>query len=109
MTFTRRAAREMVSRLEALIGERANEVWAGRSITSGTASSAAARNLGFDPNFTILDTEDQMDLLKLAMNDSGLFGTGRLAPKPATIHGLISFAANVGKPLAELVADRTRS
>ena len=41
------------------------------------------------------------------MDDSGLFGTGRMAPKPATVHHLISYAVNVARPLAEVVADRS--
>src|SRR5262249_19008161 len=63
--------------------------------------------LGYQPNFTILDSEDQTDLVRLAMDDSGLFGTGRMAPKPATVLHLISFAANVARPLAEVVAERS--
>ncbi len=40
------------------------------------------------------------------MEDAGLVGTGRHGPKPATVHHLISYAFNVGKPLADVIADR---
>ena len=40
------------------------------------------------------------------MNDAGLFGTGKVAPKPAQVLNLISFAFNVRRPLAKVVADR---
>ena len=107
VTFTRRAAREMVSRLEALIGPRAALVWAGTFHHIGNRLlRRSAKVLGFGPNFTILDGEDQNDLIRLAMGDAGLVGTGKLAPKPATIQHLISFAFNVGRPLAEVIADR---
>ena len=43
VTFTRRAAREMVGRLESLIGPRASRVWPAPSTTSATASSGARR------------------------------------------------------------------
>src|SRR5206468_3245294 len=33
-------------------------------------------------------------------------GTGRMAPKPAHVAHLLSFAVNVGRPLAEVVAER---
>jgi DNA helicase II / ATP-dependent DNA helicase PcrA len=108
VTFTRRAAWEMVGRLERLIGPRASQVWAGTFHHVGNRllrRSAAA--LGYAPNFTILDSEDQTDLVRLAMDDSGLFGTGRMAPKPATVQHLISYAANVVKPLGEVVAQRS--
>ena len=78
-----------------------------RSITSATACSGGpAGLLGYQPNFTILDSEDQLDLIRLAMDDAGLSGTGKLAPKPAAVHHLISFAANVNRPLAQIVAER---
>src|SRR4051812_26074345 len=96
VTFTRRAAREMVGRLEALIGPQATRVWAGTSHHIGNRFlRRAAGPLGFGPNFTILDAEDQRDLVKLAMDDAGLVGSGKMAPKPALVQHLISFAFNV--------------
>src|ERR1041384_6551246 len=65
VTFTNKAAREMRERLEAMIGETANGVWL------GTFHALAARILrrhaeavGLTANFTILDTDDQLRLLK---------------------------------------------
>ncbi|MGE3818495.1 MAG: ATP-dependent helicase [Isosphaeraceae bacterium] len=108
VTFTRRAAREMVARLEGLIGPQATEVWAGTFHHVGNRIlRASAKVLGYDPNFTILDGEDQTDLIRLAMSDSGLFGTGKLAPKPASVLHLISYAVNVGRPLREVVLEKS--
>ncbi len=107
VTFTRRAAREMVSRLETLIGPQASQVWAGTFHHVGNRLlRKSAGRLGFGPNFTILDGEDQTDLVRLAMDDSGLFGTGRMAPKPAMVKHLISYSANVSRPIGEVVLDR---
>jgi ATP-dependent DNA helicase UvrD/PcrA len=107
VTFTRRAAREMVGRLETLIGPQASKVWAGTFHHMGNRLlRRSAQVLGYGPNFTILDGEDQLDLIRLAMEDSGLVGSGRMAPKPAAVLHTISFAFNVGKPLAEVVMDR---
>ena len=65
VTFTNKAAREMRERLEAMIGRAAEGVWL------GTFHALAARILrrhaeavGLDPSFTILDTDDQLRLLK---------------------------------------------
>src|SRR3954469_21640505 len=92
VTFTRRAAREMVGRLETLIGPEATRVWAGTFHHIGNRLlRRAAGALGYGPNFTILDSEDQQDLVKLAMADAGLVGTGKMAPKPAQVGHLISF------------------
>ncbi len=108
VTFTRRAAREMVSRLEGLIGAQAGRVWAGTFHHIGhRILRKSAEVLGYAPNFTILDSEDAQDLVKLAMEDAGLTGMKKMAPKPATIGHLISYAFNVDRPLAEIVADRS--
>src|SRR5438552_13224800 len=65
VTFTNKAAREMRERLEAMIGRTADGVWL------GTFHALAARILrrhaetvGLTSNFTILDTDDQLRLLK---------------------------------------------
>ena len=107
VTFTRRAAREMAGRLETLIGPQSAQVWAGTFHHVGNRLlRRSAEVLGYASNFTILDGEDQTDLLRLSMTDAGLFGTGRMAPKPATVLHLIGYAANVSRPLAEVVAAR---
>src|SRR5262249_4189297 len=62
--------------------------------------------LGYAANFTILDSSDQLDLIEQSMEGAGLFGTGKLAPKAAQVQHLISFALNVGRPLAEHVTER---
>jgi DNA helicase II / ATP-dependent DNA helicase PcrA len=107
VTFTRRAAREMLRRMESLIGHPAAKVWAGTFHHIGNRLlRRAATLLGYQPNFTILDSEDQIDLIRLAMDDAGLAGTGKLAPKPAAVHHMISFSANVNRPLAQVIAER---
>ena len=107
VTFTRRAAREMVGRLEALIGPRAAQVWAGTFHHVGNRLlRRSAKVLGFGENFTILDGEDQQDLVRLAMEDAGLIGTGKMAPKPASVQHTLSFAFNVRRPLKEVILER---
>jgi DNA helicase-2/ATP-dependent DNA helicase PcrA len=108
VTFTRRAAREMVRRMESLIGQQAGRVWAGTFHHIGNRLlRRSAGLLGYQSNFTILDSEDQLDLIRLAMDDGGLSGKGKLAPKPAAVHHLISYSANVNRPLAQVVAERS--
>ena len=68
VTFTNRAAREMKMRVAELVGPMAEQVWL------GTFHALAARMLrrhadlvGLRPDFTILDTDDQVRLLKQLM------------------------------------------
>ena len=65
VTFTNKAAREMIGRVERLIGRSAAGLWL------GTFHAIAARILrrhaeltGLKPDFTILDTDDQIRLLR---------------------------------------------
>jgi DNA helicase II / ATP-dependent DNA helicase PcrA len=105
VTFTRRAAREMVARLETLIGADAKRVWAGTFHHVGNRLlRRSADKLGLSSNFTILDSEDQLDFIGLAMDDAGLSGTGNMFPKPARVQHLLSFAFNTRQSLADVLA-----
>ncbi|MBE6701443.1 MAG: ATP-dependent DNA helicase PcrA [Ruminococcaceae bacterium] len=64
-TFTNKAASEMKDRLESILGERARDIWA------GTFHSICVRilrqhidRLGYNPNFTIYDTDDSKKLIQ---------------------------------------------
>ncbi len=108
VTFTRRAAREMVGRLESLIGPEASRVWAGTFHHIGNRLLRQfAAPLGYSPNFTILDSEDQEDLIRLAMTDAGLFGTNVMSPKPSKVQHLLSYAFNVDRPVTAIIAERS--
>ena len=68
VTFTNKAAREMKDRIAAMIGDMVEQVW------FGTFHALAARILrrhaecvGLTSNFTILDTDDQLRLIKQVM------------------------------------------
>ncbi len=73
VTFTNKAAKEMRTRLENLIGPSANSVW------MGTFHSIAARILrenaevvGLNSNYTIITPDDQIRLLKQIMIDQDI-------------------------------------
>ncbi|MHB1295428.1 MAG: ATP-dependent helicase [Anaerolineae bacterium] len=92
VTFTNKAAREMVSRLERLIGESTGQ------LTIGTFHAICARilrreaaHLGMGSNFVIYDDDDQRRLITRILKefelDSKQYG-------PAAVHGAISRAKN---------------
>ncbi len=65
VTFTNKAAREMVGRVEALIGESVAGLWFGTFHAIGARILRRhAELVGLKPNFTILDTDDQLRLLR---------------------------------------------
>ena len=94
----------MVHRLERLIGKDADKVWAGTfHHAANRLLRQSAKLLGYQPNFTILDSEDRLDLIRLAMEDAGLAGKESW-PKPAQIEHLLSFALNTRQTLAAVAA-----
>jgi DNA helicase-2/ATP-dependent DNA helicase PcrA len=65
VTFTNKAAREMRERLEAMIGRAAEGVWLGTfHAIASRVLRRHAEAIGMRPSFTILDTDDQIRLLK---------------------------------------------
>jgi len=65
VTFTNKAAREMRLRLERMVGENAGGLWLGTFHAIGARILRRhAELLGLSSNFTILDTDDQLRLLK---------------------------------------------
>jgi DNA helicase-2/ATP-dependent DNA helicase PcrA len=102
LTFTRRAAQEMLARAERLVGERS------RGVAGGTFHSFAnlvlRRNgapIGLKPNFTILDRADMEDVVNLLRTRMGLASRERRFPKKSTIAEVISMARNKRRPLDE--------
>ena len=68
VTFTNKAAREMRERVAAILGEPAEGLWLGTfHALCARMLRRHAEHVGLSSNFTILDTDDQMRLLKQVM------------------------------------------
>jgi DNA helicase-2/ATP-dependent DNA helicase PcrA len=105
VTFTRRAAREMVHRAERTAGVDLARV------SAGTFHSLARRILlrhgslvGVPATFTVLDGEDQAEVAAMA-RDAVLEGRTRppSMPKPSQMVAMFGLAAELGRPLDEIV------
>ncbi len=107
VTFTNKAAREMVHRVQQLPIAREGKTtlpW------SGTFHHIAFRLLkqygallGYQNNFTVLDSEDSKDILKLCLKGEGVDRTQKRFPSPAVIQSLISYARNAQVSLENLI------
>jgi DNA helicase-2/ATP-dependent DNA helicase PcrA len=111
LTFTRRAAREMLARARAYLGRSANGRHAGR-VVGGTFHSVAHRfvrrhaaALGLPSGFGVLDAADAADLLDLVRQDAGLGQTGKRFPRKSTLLDIYSRTVNAQRPLRELLAE----
>ena len=103
LTFTNRAAREMLERAEKVVGPAVSSIW------SGTFHSICARLLrrygnaiGYESSFQILDEDDQKkliaDIIKANVKEPKDF------PKKEIVAKMISEAANEQKPVAFIAA-----
>lgn len=109
LTFTRRAAREIVSRVRALRGSDA-----ARRVAGGTFHSVAHRTLrrhhaalGLSEGFGVLDHGDAADLLDLVRGELGVVSSERRLPRKSTLAALYSRTVNTGVVLADVMAEHT--
>lgn len=73
VTFTNKASKEMKERLERMIGADAFSVWLGTFHSIGIRILRKHGHLlGFEPNFIVLDPDDQERLLKQMMQECGV-------------------------------------
>jgi len=73
VTFTNKAAREMGERVERLIGRSIQGMWLGTFHAMGLRLLRAhAELVGLRPNFTILDTDDQLRLVRQVIQAAGI-------------------------------------
>ena len=104
LTFTRRAAEEMIQRAEALMGGRCDKVTGGTFHSfANTVLRRYASLLGFANAFTILDRTDSEDAINLIRSRLGLDKKARRFPRKQTIAEIISLAANKTTSVAEVL------
>jgi len=105
LTFTRRAALEMIRRAQRILGEVQKEV---RLPWSGTFHSVAnrlirrhCRRLGLDESFSVLDRGDAADLIDLVRHERGLSKAEKRFPRKDTCLAIYSHRVNTQRPLKE--------
>ena len=73
VTFTNKAAREMTDRVRGMIGAAVEGLWIGTFHSIGARILRRhAELVGLKPNFTILDSDDQVRLLKQILEAAGI-------------------------------------
>jgi len=103
-TFTNKAAREMLTRVEALTGTNVGKVWGGTFHAIGNRLLRHyAKLLNYSPSYSILDEEDQRDLLKCCVTEAKIKTEEKRFPSPAVLQDLISFAFNTQQPVPAVI------
>jgi DNA helicase-2/ATP-dependent DNA helicase PcrA len=104
LTFTRRAAREMLTRAAALLDGRCTLVHGG---TFHAFCLALLRKhaplIGFPNYFSILDAADAADVVDVLRTARGFHKAGKRFPRKKTLQAMFSAAANREAPLEELL------
>ncbi|NBO64365.1 MAG: ATP-dependent helicase [Acidobacteria bacterium] len=105
VTFTNRAAREMLQRVESLVKADVRRLVGGTFHSIGNRMLRRhATSLGYGSNFTILDAEDATDLIDLCIDDAAIDTRARRFPKGAVLGDIFSYATNTDTPLEQVIA-----
>jgi DNA helicase-2/ATP-dependent DNA helicase PcrA len=106
LTFSRRAAAQMLSHAERITGDAgAGRVWGGTfHAVANRLLRLHGRALGLPPDFTVLDQGDAADLLGLLREELGLATTERRFARKETLAAIYSRTVNAATPLADVVA-----
>jgi DNA helicase-2/ATP-dependent DNA helicase PcrA len=108
LTFTRRAARELLQRTRTLVPMRAGS----GGVVGGTFHSVAHRfvrmhaaTLGLASGFSVLDAGDAADLIDLIREEHGHAQSKRRFPKKSTLLDIYSRTVNAQRTLSEVVTE----
>ncbi|HVU08483.1 MAG TPA: UvrD-helicase domain-containing protein [Verrucomicrobiae bacterium] len=105
LTFTNKAAAEMMRRVSDLLGHELRALWGGTFHSIGARILRThAESLGYQRDFTILDRDDAKDLIKACITDAKIETKGTHFPKPDVLNEIFSLAANTHQSVAELLA-----
>ena len=104
LTFTRKAAREMMNRAAILLDNRCSK------INGGTFHSFAnltlrkyAKDIGLNSGFTILDQGDSADVINLIRGQLNLKELKKRFPNKQTINKVLSLSVNTGRKVEEII------
>ena len=107
LTFTNKAAREMLNRVANLLPVDASGLWGGTFHSVG--NRILRRNggaLGYSSGFSIMDREDQKDLINTVVASAGIDPKEIRFPKGEVLAEIFSFVINTERPLEELLAEK---
>lgn len=105
LTFTNKAAREMLDRARGLVGDSVSGLWGGTfHHMANRILRRYAEALSYKNDYTILDQDDSRSLVKTCTQELKL--SDKHFPKPDVLLSLYGFAASTERPIDRLAADR---
>jgi DNA helicase II / ATP-dependent DNA helicase PcrA len=109
LTFTNKAAREMLARVQSLLPLEIRAIWGGTFHSIGNRLLRRhTAEIGYRSGFSIMDREDQEDLIAAVIANSEIDTKQVRFPTAEVLGDLFSFSLNTGQPLAAVIAERHR-
>ncbi len=107
LTFTNKAAKEMLSRVGHLLPLDISKIW------GGTFHSVAnrilrrhAKAIGYEPNYVILDRGDSKDLIQACISEAGINVKEKRFPKADVLNEIFSLSVNTECPISKIVEEQ---
>ncbi len=106
LTFTRRAAGEMIRRASGILDERCRRVEGGTfHHYCSKLLHRYASEIGYPENFTIIDASDAMDTISLIRGRTDIPKQVSRFPKKSTLYSIFSASVNKQKPVRDIVEE----
>jgi DNA helicase II / ATP-dependent DNA helicase PcrA len=120
LTFTRRAAQEMIKRTQSIVAEVLSDrgkagdrsvisrlQWAGTFHSVGNRILRLyAKHLGLDPNYTVLDRSDAADLMDVVRHEQGFSGKEKRFPRKDACLAIYSYRVNTRLSLKQTLEEQ---
>jgi DNA helicase II / ATP-dependent DNA helicase PcrA len=120
LTFTRRAAQEMIKRTQTIVaqvlsdrGKAGDRSVLSRLLWSGTFHSVGnrilrlyAKHLGLDPHFTVLDRADAADLMDVVRHELGFSAKDKRFPRKDACLAIYSYRVNTRLSLKQTLEEQ---
>lgn len=107
LTFTNKAARQMLDRVANLLPVDASGLWGGTFHSIGNRMLRRHGSaLGYSSGFTIMDREDQKDLIDAVVASAGINPKEMRFPKGDVLAEIFSFVVNTETPIDALLAEK---
>ena len=107
LTFTNKAAKEMMHRVATLLGEELTNLWGGTFHSIGNRILRRhCGAIGYPPDFGIMDREDAKELLSACIAAEKIDVKATRFPKPEVLADIFSQAVNRQLPLDEMIQEQ---
>ncbi|MCX7667457.1 MAG: UvrD-helicase domain-containing protein [Atribacterota bacterium] len=105
-TFTNKAAREMLHRVEFLLGIETRSLWGGTfHHICNLILRREAQRIGYNPGYTILDREDQKDFLEICVEGLNIDTRERRFPKGDVLLHVITLSRNTLRSIESILEE----